>query len=204
MWLYFRFSSERAKLNCVTHCVKFEYWYLKKLSMIRNKVVWDKHYNSNRLTERNIFLFCYSRFRLMCTFKQTRALVRSVPFQTNKRNGTYAIWNKPQHRSAMCHFRQKEKFGICAISNKPEHWSAMCNFIQTREKVHMSFQTNQNIGPPCAISYKPEHWSAICHFKETRTSVHYVPFQTRQDHWPAVCHFKLTTALVRRVPFQTD
>ena len=68
MWLYFRFSSERAKLNCVTHCVKFEYWYLKKLSMIRNKVVWDKHYNSNRLTERNIFLFCYSRFRLMCTF----------------------------------------------------------------------------------------------------------------------------------------
>ena len=37
--------------------------------MIRNKVVWDKHYNSNRLTERNIFLFCYSRFRLMCTFK---------------------------------------------------------------------------------------------------------------------------------------
>ena len=69
MWLYFRFSSERAKLNCVTHCVKFEYWYLKKLSMIRNKVVWDKHYNSNRLTERNIFLFCYSRFRLMCTFK---------------------------------------------------------------------------------------------------------------------------------------
>ena len=38
--------------------------------MIRNKVVWDKHYNSNRLTERNIFLFCYSRFRLMCTFKK--------------------------------------------------------------------------------------------------------------------------------------
>ena len=37
--------------------------------MIRNKVVWDKHYNSNRLTVRNIFLFCYSRFRLMCIFK---------------------------------------------------------------------------------------------------------------------------------------
>ena len=36
--------------------------------MIRNKVVWDKHYNSNRLTVRNIFLFCYSRFRLMCIF----------------------------------------------------------------------------------------------------------------------------------------
>ena len=69
MWLYFRFSSERAKLNCVTHSVKFEYWYLKKLSMIRNKVVWDNHYNSNRLTVRNIFLFCYSRFRLMCIFK---------------------------------------------------------------------------------------------------------------------------------------
>ena len=69
MWLYFRFSSERAKLNCVTHSVKFEYWYLKKLSMIRNKVVWDKHCNSNRLTVRNIFLFCYSRFRLMCIFK---------------------------------------------------------------------------------------------------------------------------------------
>ena len=69
MWLYFRFLSERAKLNCVTHSVKFEYWYLKKLSMIRNKVVCDKHYNSNRLTVRNIFLFCYSRFRLMCIFK---------------------------------------------------------------------------------------------------------------------------------------
>ena len=40
-------------------------------SMIRNKVVWDKHYYSNRLTMltvRNIFLFCYSRFRLMCIF----------------------------------------------------------------------------------------------------------------------------------------
>ena len=39
-----------------------------KLSMIRNKVVWDKHCNSNRLTVRNMFLFCYSRFRLMCIF----------------------------------------------------------------------------------------------------------------------------------------
>ena len=75
MWLYFRFSSERAKLNCVTHSVKFEYWYLKKLSMIRNKVVWDKHYNSNRLTERNIFLFCYSRFRLMCIFKHVFTVI---------------------------------------------------------------------------------------------------------------------------------
>ena len=74
MWLYFRFSSERAKLNCVTHSVKFEYWYLKKLSMIRNKVVWDKQYNSNRLTVRNIFLFCYSRFRLMCIFKESPAM----------------------------------------------------------------------------------------------------------------------------------
>ena len=36
--------------------------------MIRNKVMWDKHYNFNRLTVRNIFLFCYSRFRLMCIF----------------------------------------------------------------------------------------------------------------------------------------
>ena len=44
MWLYFRFSSERVKLNCVTNSVKFEYLYLRKLSMIRNKVVWDKHY----------------------------------------------------------------------------------------------------------------------------------------------------------------
>ena len=37
--------------------------------MIRNKVVWDKHYYSNRFTVRNIFLLRYSRFRLMCTFK---------------------------------------------------------------------------------------------------------------------------------------
>ena len=38
--------------------------------MIRNKVVWDKHYYSNRFTVRNIFLLRYSRLRLMCTFKQ--------------------------------------------------------------------------------------------------------------------------------------
>ena len=69
MWLYFRFSSERVKFNCVTHSVKFEYLYLRKLSMIRNKVVWDKHYYSNRFTVRNIFLLCYSRFRLICIFK---------------------------------------------------------------------------------------------------------------------------------------
>ena len=81
MWLYFRFSSERAKLNCVTHSVKFEYWYLKKLSMIRNKVVWDKHCNFNRLTVRNIFLFCYSRFRLMCIFK--KKLLRNFEFYFN-------------------------------------------------------------------------------------------------------------------------
>ena len=71
MWLYFRFSSERVKLNCVNHSVKFEYLYiiyLRKLSMIRNKVVWDKHYYSNRFTVRNIFLLCYSRFRLICIF----------------------------------------------------------------------------------------------------------------------------------------
>ena len=68
MWLYFRFSSERVKLNCVTHSVKFEYLYLRKLSMIRNKVVSDKHYYSNRFTLRNIFLLCYSRFRLICIF----------------------------------------------------------------------------------------------------------------------------------------
>ena len=37
--------------------------------MLRNKVVWDKHYYSNRITVRNIFLLRYSRFRLMCTFK---------------------------------------------------------------------------------------------------------------------------------------
>ena len=36
--------------------------------MLRNKVVWDKHYYSNRFTVRNIFLLRYSRFRLMCTF----------------------------------------------------------------------------------------------------------------------------------------
>ena len=50
--------------------------------MIRSKVeLWDKHYYSNRLTVRNIFLLRYSRFRLMCTFnvnqfyKQTSALI---------------------------------------------------------------------------------------------------------------------------------
>ena len=37
--------------------------------MIRNKVVWDKHYYSNRFTVRNIFLLRYSRFRLICIFK---------------------------------------------------------------------------------------------------------------------------------------
>ena len=40
--------------------------------MLRNKVVWDKHYYSNRFTVRNIFLLRYSRFRLMCTFKTCR------------------------------------------------------------------------------------------------------------------------------------
>ena len=42
---------------------------IRKLSMIRNKVVWDKHYYSNRFTVRNIVLLCYSRFRLICIFK---------------------------------------------------------------------------------------------------------------------------------------
>ena len=37
--------------------------------MLRNKVVWVKHYYFNRFTVRNIFLLRYSRFRLMCTFK---------------------------------------------------------------------------------------------------------------------------------------
>ena len=55
-------------MNCVTHSVKFEYLYFRKLSMIRKKVVWDKHYYSNRFTVRNIFLLCYSRFRLICIF----------------------------------------------------------------------------------------------------------------------------------------
>ena len=32
--------------------------------MIRNKVVWDKHYYSNRFTVRNIFLLSYSRLPL--------------------------------------------------------------------------------------------------------------------------------------------
>ena len=35
MWLYFRFSSDRVKLNCVTHSVKFEFLYLKPQSDIR-------------------------------------------------------------------------------------------------------------------------------------------------------------------------
>ena len=62
------FSSERVKLHWVTLSVKFEYLYLRKLSMIRNKVVWDKHYKSNRFTVRNIFFLCYSRVRLECIF----------------------------------------------------------------------------------------------------------------------------------------
>ena len=62
-------------MNCVTHSVKFEYLYLRKLSMIRNKVVWDKHYYSDRFTVRNIFLLCYSRFRLMCNFTLTLCFV---------------------------------------------------------------------------------------------------------------------------------
>ena len=36
--------------------------------MIRNKVVWDKLYYSNRFTVRTIFLLCYSRFRLIYIF----------------------------------------------------------------------------------------------------------------------------------------
>ena len=44
MWLYFRFSSERVKLNCVNLSVNFGYLYLKKLSMNRKKRVWDKPY----------------------------------------------------------------------------------------------------------------------------------------------------------------
>ena len=65
------FSVFGVKLNCVTHSVKFEYLYLRKLSIIGNKVVWDKHYYSNRFTVRNIFLLCYSRFRLICIFNQS-------------------------------------------------------------------------------------------------------------------------------------
>ena len=42
--------------------------------MIRNKVVWDKHYYSNIFTVRNIFLLCYSRFRLIhvCIFNKQK------------------------------------------------------------------------------------------------------------------------------------
>ena len=59
--------------------------------MSRNKVVWDKHYNSNRLTVRNIFLFCYSRFRLMGIFKITHLL---TCFFLNKsfRSATKHMW----------------------------------------------------------------------------------------------------------------
>ena len=61
--------------------------------MIRNKVVWDKHYNSNRLTVRNIFLFCYSRFRLMCTFKGMlhTALLRYFVLPANTREASRII-----------------------------------------------------------------------------------------------------------------
>ena len=48
----------------MTHCMKFEYLYLRKLSMICNKVVWDKHYYSNRFTVRNIFYYVTVDFAL--------------------------------------------------------------------------------------------------------------------------------------------
>ena len=41
---------------------EFEYIYLNKLSMIRNKIVWDRHYSFNRLTMRNNVLSFFNRF----------------------------------------------------------------------------------------------------------------------------------------------
>ena len=60
--------------------------------MIRNKVVWDKHYNSNRLTVR----ICYSRFRLMCIFKQFQAFLDTSTdmyqcFHNKREDGIYVI-----------------------------------------------------------------------------------------------------------------
>ena len=51
-------------LNCVTLIVKFEYLYLRKLSMIGNKVVRDKHFYSNRFTVQNIFYYVTVDFAL--------------------------------------------------------------------------------------------------------------------------------------------
>ena len=67
MWLYFRFPSERVKLNCVTHCVNFEFLYI--LGNCLWFVIKLKHHKSNRFTVQNIFLLCYSRSRLECIFK---------------------------------------------------------------------------------------------------------------------------------------
>ena len=43
----------RVNSNCVKLNGNFEYLYLMKLSIIRNEVVWDKHYSFNTLTMLN-------------------------------------------------------------------------------------------------------------------------------------------------------
>ena len=79
----------------MTHCVNFEFLYLRKLSMLRNKVVWDKHYYSNRFTVRNIFLLRYRRFRLMCTFHIMFNCIL-IPFCN-----FYTMWTSRQKASKM-------------------------------------------------------------------------------------------------------
>ena len=63
--------------------------------MIRNKVVWDKHYYSNRFTVRNIFLLRYSRFRLMCTFNEFAVHVHAMcTFKSMPFLGDYSSFKK--------------------------------------------------------------------------------------------------------------
>ena len=71
--------------------------------MIRNKVVWDKHYYSNRFTVRNIFLLRYSRFRLMCTFKRILGpgyLFSEASKLYNRNKTTEGMGTKRQRRGA--------------------------------------------------------------------------------------------------------
>ena len=73
----------KSKVEMYDPRVTFEYWYLKKSSMVRNKVVCDKHYYSNRLTLWNIFVLFYSRFRLVYIFNKDPAV------KTVNRKGTF-------------------------------------------------------------------------------------------------------------------
>ena len=63
--LEFRFSLERVKLNCVTLSLNFEYLYVNKSRMIRNKVMCDRHYFSIFITSYYVSI----DLRFVCIFK---------------------------------------------------------------------------------------------------------------------------------------